>query len=108
MFAIQLPWPFIEAKRIASHVFEALLAVLLGGAYSTLLVLSTRLRAVTAAAILSVAVFIGAYPGLLLIDADFLAGLVKFTALFFVGGWLIAALGLRIRGKITKERAVAN
>jgi hypothetical protein len=114
IFAFNLPWQSTAGANIAVHILDCLLVAILGGAYSTLIVLFTRMSAVAAAAILSITVFIGARFGLLLSvldggDADFLVGHVEMTVILFAFGWLIAALVLRFwRRPRQINRAVAN
>jgi hypothetical protein len=94
-------WPSVEAANTASLIVEGLLTALLGGAFTTLLALSTRLPTVAAAAILSAAVFMGIndiplFGELDNVSAAFLAGYVKLTLAFFLSGWLIAAIVLKL------------
>jgi hypothetical protein len=91
----------VEAANAASLIVEGLLTALLGGAFTTLLALSTRLPAVAAAAILSAAVFMGTNDITLFgelddVSATFLAGYVKLTLVFFLSGWLFAAIVLKL------------
>lgn len=104
-------WPTVEAANTASLVVEGLLTAILGGTFTTLLSLSTRLPAVIAAAILSAAVFICINDIPLFgeiddVSAIFLAGYVKLTLVFFLTGWLFARIALRLVGKKRETRPV--
>ncbi len=102
MFTVGLQWwPSVEAANTAGLIVEGLLTALLGGAFTTLLTLLTRLPAVAAAAILSAAVFLGIndialFSELDSVSAAFLAGYVKLTLVFFLSGWLLAAIILKL------------
>jgi hypothetical protein len=109
-FIFGLPWPTLEIAGFLGVVADACLAAFLGGAYTTLLVVWTRISATSSAAVLSVAVFVAGEPGVfhstLRGELDSLVeGHIKLTVVFFFAGWLIATLAQRIARRLRSNDA---
>jgi len=102
VYTIMLPWPTIGVARWSGWLLEGLMVAVQAGVFSTMVALLARLPAVGAATLVSLAVLLVAPYGTLLglLDRgmeEFLRGHITMTVEFFLSGWLIAALVLRLR-----------
>ena len=102
MFVVLLPWSSIAAANTAVHLIDDLFFAIVGGIVSTVLVLTTRMPAIAAAAVLSTAVFIGTWLTMLSTEAS-LEFNIRTTAVFFVFGFVFATIVVSILQKSRRK-----
>jgi hypothetical protein len=103
-------WPNVEVAGAAGLFAEGFFTALLAATFTTLLSSSAKLPPVIAAAVLSVAVFVGIndiplFTEIDTVSAAFLTGYVRLALVFFLSGWLVAALAM---GRIRKRESASE